>query len=92
MPIKNNIKYLDKNEKELIEAIHNSDYVQPADMKEQIQNLKKIAKDFSSKRKAINIRLLESDILKIKEKAAYEGIPYQTLIGSILHKFANDRL
>jgi len=90
--MKKEVKYLDNNEKELIEEIHNSNYTQPKDMKEQMEKLKKVAKDFSTKRKAISIRLLESDIQKIKEKAAYEGIPYQTLIGSILHKFANDRI
>jgi len=49
MPIKNNIKYLDKNKKELIEAIHNSNYIQPTDMQEQMQNLKKIAQNMKSK-------------------------------------------
>jgi len=72
--------------------MHNSNYTQPKDMKEQMEKLKNVAKDFSAKRKAVSIRLLESDIQKIKEKAAYERIPYQTLIGSILHKFANDRI
>ena len=42
-------KYLDKNEKELIEAIHNSNYIQPTDMQEQMQNLKKIAQKKQSK-------------------------------------------
>jgi len=42
-------KYLDKNEKELIKAIHNSDYIQPTDMQEQMQNLKKIAQKKQSK-------------------------------------------
>jgi len=43
-------------------------------------------------KKAINIRVLESDIIKIKSKALSKGIPYQTLINSIIHQFANDKL
>jgi predicted DNA binding CopG/RHH family protein len=37
----------------------------------------------------INIRLPENDLIAIKQRAAREGIPYQTLIGSILHKYAS---
>jgi predicted DNA binding CopG/RHH family protein len=36
----------------------------------------------------INIRLSSCDVANIKQIAAYEGLPYQTLIASILHKFA----
>ena len=86
------IMYIDENEKNLIEEIHNEKYIQPKDMQKQMQELKEIAQKVSSKKKPVNIRLLESDIIKIKAKALYEGIPYQTLIGSIIHKFANDRL
>jgi len=40
----------------------------------------------------INIRLSKTDLEQIKQKAAYEGLPYQTLIASILHKYAEDIL
>lgn len=36
----------------------------------------------------INIRLASTDLIHIKQKAAYEGLSYQTLIASILHKYA----
>ncbi len=44
------------------------------------------------KRKSINIRVIESDIEKIKAIALDEGIPYQTYITSILHKVAAGKL
>ena len=44
------------------------------------------------KRKSINIRVIESDIEKIKAIAMEEGIPYQTFITSILHKVATGKL
>jgi len=44
------------------------------------------------KRRPIHIKPLEVDVIKIKSKALSRGIPYQTLINSILHQFANDKL
>ncbi len=40
----------------------------------------------------INIRLAERDLLAIQKKALQEGLPYQTLIASLLHKYAEGRL
>lgn len=45
-----------------------------------------------SKKKTITLRVNENDLRKIKDMAEHEGMPYQTLIGSLLHKFASDRL
>ena len=44
------------------------------------------------KNKNVNIRLSEFDLDRIRMKADKEGIPYQTLIASVLHKFVNDQL
>ena len=40
----------------------------------------------------LNIRMSSHDILAVKAKAAQEGMPYQTLISSVIHKFASGRL
>ena len=48
-----------------------------------------IARTTLKKNCKINIRLPENDLIAIKKRAAREGIPYQTLIGSILHKYAS---
>ncbi|MCX6958277.1 MAG: hypothetical protein NT164_07060 [Verrucomicrobiae bacterium] len=40
----------------------------------------------------INIRLPKHDLTKIKQRAAHEGLPYQTLIASLLHKYAKGHL
>ena len=45
----------------------------------------------SSKKKVITLRLNNNDLQQIKSLANAEGIPYQTLISSILHKYINDR-
>jgi len=46
----------------------------------------------SRKSKNINIRISEYDLEKLKEKSVEEGLPYQTLIAQILHKYINNRL
>lgn len=46
----------------------------------------------SRKTKNINIRINEYDLNHLKRKAEEEGMPYQTLISSVLHKYITDRL
>jgi len=55
---------------------------------------KKIEKiiDQTKKNKAISLRINNYDLEKIKEKAEKEGVPYQTLITNILHKYISDQL
>ncbi len=55
-------------------------------LKHQLQSAVKIER---AKKKAVNIRLFEADIVRFKQMAQNEGIPYQTLIASVLHKVAN---
>ena len=50
------------------------------------------AKETMRKNKNINIRISENDLESIKLLAAREGLPYQTLIGSLIHKYANGSL
>jgi len=46
----------------------------------------------SRKTKNINIRISEDDLIRLKRKAEEDGMPYQTLISSVLHKYITDRL
>jgi len=48
-----------------------------------------IARNTMKKNKKINIRISDNDLTALQRKAAREGIHYQTLIGSVLHKFAS---
>ena len=50
------------------------------------------AKETMKKNKNINIRISENDLQSIKLLAAKEGMPYQTLIGSLIHKYASGYL
>ena len=54
----------------------------------------RIDMDFAQmrKKKAVTLRININDLGKIKEKADKEGLPYQTLISSVLHKYADNQL
>jgi predicted DNA binding CopG/RHH family protein len=46
----------------------------------------------AKKSRNVNIRIAESDLIRLKRRSQAEGLPYQTLIASVLHKYLNDRL
>jgi predicted DNA binding CopG/RHH family protein len=54
--------------------------------------LKQIARNTITKDKRINIRISSQDLEELQLRAVQDGIPYQTLMSSILHKFLNGRL
>jgi len=57
-----------------------------ADLNKEKARLQQIARNTLNKTRNINIRLTEKDLYRLKTKAIEEGIPYQTLAASILHK------
>jgi predicted DNA binding CopG/RHH family protein len=76
---------LDEYESEILEAFEN-DQLQPVNSKTDFQAM---ARNTMRKNRKINIRISENDLSAIQRRAARDGIPYQTLIGSILHKYAS---
>lgn len=84
---KQNVK-LDKEEQELSDSFDRNEWKTVANVKKEIAVAKKAAANSLRKDARINIRLSDSDLARIKQKAAFEGMPYQTLIASILHKYA----
>ena len=86
------MKFLDKSEKDIIHQLDNNQFVPVKNMEREMHAMQKNASYTITKKKAINIRLLESDVKKIKVLAISEGIPYQTLISSIVHKYAKQAL
>ncbi len=83
---------LDKEEKKIVESFEKGEWKSVSNVEEEINSFVKVAKKSLRKDKRINIRITDRDLLEIKRKAVNEGIPYQTLISSVLHKFLNGRL
>ena len=81
-----------EEELELVDFMENTTPQSVAMLKDELNQLKVSVKSKISKRKAINLRLLESDLERIKTEAIKDGIPYQTLISSILHKYVKGNL
>ena len=63
-----------------------------ANVDEEIAKITKVFKENREKRKQVNFRINQNDLEKLKSKALVEGIPYQTLLNSIVHKFLNGTL
>ena len=80
---------LNKEEKEILEAYEKKDLNSVSNLKKEITQYREYAKSTLQKNKRINIRVSEKDLVHIQLKAVEEGLPYQTLISSILHKYAN---
>lgn len=87
------MKYLelDQEEQEILTAIDADDFEFRSIPKVEAEKSRfgRIATEMLRKTKNINIRLAESDVIKLKAKAMRKGLPYQTLIASILHQYGN---
>lgn len=82
----NKLKYLDDEEKKLMKSLEKGEWV--SDFNQSIKReYQKYAKYSLSKQKRINIRMTERDLKKIQVKALQEGLPYQSLISMLIHKF-----
>lgn len=83
---------MDEEEKELMESIDRDEWKSVNDLGPQKQKAMAAARNTLKKNRRINLRLSEKDYRQIQIKAVEEGIPYQTLISSIVHKYLNGSL
>lgn len=81
---------LTKEEKKLLKEVEKGEWIPVKNQKKAKKNIMLAAKNTLNKSKNINILLSERDLQKIKAKAAEDGIPYQTLVSSILHNFVRN--
>ena len=83
---------LNKEEKEILSAYEKGNFASIPSIKKEISKYQEYAKYTLQKNKRINIRISERDLIHIQKKAVEEGLPYQTFISSILHKFITGNL
>ncbi|MFZ0449270.1 MAG: hypothetical protein WAL98_08505 [Desulfatiglandaceae bacterium] len=83
---------IDKEEKELMESIEQDEWKPVKNMKQEQEKAIMAARNTLRKDKRINLRLSEKDYHQIQIKSIEEGIPYQTFISSIIHKYLNGSL
>ena len=85
----NRFAYFDEEEREIIESFEGGEWKPIKNLEKEKKRFQEIAKNTLNKTKNINLRLSQRTLFKLKAKAVEEGLPYQTLASSILHKYAN---
>lgn len=85
------MKY-DKEEKNILDAYESGNMKLSSPSKKEIESIKAIAKNTFKKDKRITIRLYNHDFKGIQKKALEMGIPYQTLISGLIHRYIEGEL
>jgi predicted DNA binding CopG/RHH family protein len=81
-----------KEDKEIIESIENGEWSSIDNLEEIKRRLTIAASETAIKDYRINVRISKRDVEALKTRALEEGIPYQTLVTSILHKYVTGKL
>ena len=83
---------LDANEKEVLESVERGEWRSVKGAKRERSRYARYARATFRKDRRLNIRISSKDLDAIQKRALEEGLPYQTLISSLLHKYASGRL
>lgn len=83
---------ISKEDKSILESVEKGTWTSVRGSKGKIKKYQEYAKATFRKDKRINIRISEKDLVGLQKKAVKEGLPYQTMISSILHKFISGTL
>ena len=83
---------LDREEVKILQDFERGELTSINNFKDAKRQLEEAAREFLQKDKRINIRISSRDLNSLQKRAAKEGMPYQTLISSTLHKFVTGKL
>ena len=83
---------LDKEEKEILQAYEKGKIKTRKPSKDELRKIKTVATNTFRKNKRITIRLYDHDYKGIQKKAMEAGIPYQTLISGLIHRYVEGDL
>ena len=78
---------LHKEEKELLESIENGEWRSTDNLDKDIEKARAIARATGTKDERMNIRMNRRDMMALKTRALERGVPYQTLVSSILRQW-----
>jgi len=82
-----NVK-IDAEEKALLDSVERGEWQSTSNLEEEVAFAKTAASNYLRKDARVNIRISSSDLERLKQKAAYKGLAYQTFIASVLHEYA----
>lgn len=83
---------LSKEEKATLNSFEDGEWIAVKDLAKRKKELMAYARTTLRKDKRLNIRISERDLIELQKRAINEGLPYQTYVSSILHKFINGSL
>ncbi len=83
---------LTQEENEIIEYVETDNAKSVPNVNNEISRYTNMAKEYISKKKAISIRLPESDIYLLKQRALTTGISYQNIIQSLVHQYTHNQI
>ncbi len=83
---------LDEEEKKWMDEVENGNLKSVPNLNTEKSEIIESTKQSFSKGLRVNVRVTDFDLNKLKAKAIEEGMPYQTLIGSILHQYVTGKL
>ena len=86
------IYYLDNEEQQLIESLEKDGWNSTKNLENWKTVLSKTASNTLTKDQRMNIRITKNDLDSLKLRAMEEGMPYQTLVTSIIHKYVTGKL
>jgi len=83
---------LDKEEQNLLDSFEQGEWKSVSNVKKEIKKHQEYARKTLQKDRRVNIRISSKDLEEIQSIALEDGIPYQTLMSSILHRYVTGRL
>ncbi|MDA3926897.1 MAG: CopG family antitoxin [Kiritimatiellae bacterium] len=83
--------YLDEEERNIIESVERGEWTSVKNLEQEIKKHQQYAKNTLRKDKRVNIRISSRDLEALQSRAVEDGIPYQTLMASVLHRFVAGR-
>ncbi len=83
---------LDRKEKEIVDSVERGEWRSIPGLKGERKRYGRYAAATHRKDQRVNIRISSKDLEAIQKRALEEGLPYQTLISSLLHKYVSGRL
>lgn len=79
---------LDKEEQDILRSVEKGEWKSVENLDDEKAFVKEAATNFLRKDARVTLRLSSVDLERLKQKAAYKGLPYQTFISSVLHEYA----
>jgi predicted DNA binding CopG/RHH family protein len=86
------MKPIDIEEKILMESVETGEWVSDKNRIQEIRKARQAARNTFTKDQRMNIRIAKRDLYLLKIKAMESGMPYQTLVSSVIHKFLKGSL